>query len=636
MPYDKIPDLPPPSPESGFPNLFENLPGPYGKASGFFGSFNTKESGYQASLYGSRPSSGKGTIHEVNIVRFVINMFAATIERVTTFKPERYYTTTTRTTTSPPYYYGSTTRRYKERPPLYQTPSPKPQIVKPKLFNKYESTKKLDIDISNSGNTGMSLSKPDSGRNRSPSPYEFYTPRPQSQSPTPTPYKFYSPSSTPASDLMMPIEEEETPEPLPPPDNFPQFPDNRPGNRKSGPGPRPRHPNIPHRHSPLQNLLNPFKSLFSFGGHRGGRPHPPPSNRRHHSSGLGQPYSFEDRRPEPETVPAPLPPPADFPEFNNDFSEYEERKRRRRKRPKRPLIDDSYRQGYQSDQPMSPNLYGEQGPSYGRTASRPKLYGSRPFGSGSGSRFADMLYSPSDKKEVLTTALTTQTVPETQPTEEVLEKRPVQKKVYQSDLEVGIFNPGSIESESGFIPVMPPDGNAPSLAFSIFDDNDDYEDYEVDTLMERSDTGISMMDSIVTDTGDRGNVVVNIPAPVLPYVPRSISRSLDVAPSPGNAVTEKDSWDENITKNTGHGREKVTQYPDIQPRSKSHNSADFASFQTLEGSDDGLNIRKVHDIRLSSEQLQSSGPLLLSVGSSLSYGGQDPGVSHDKVCHCIF
>ena len=519
-------------------------------------------------------------------------------------------------------------------------------MIKPKLYNKYEhnyeSTKKLDIDISNSGNTGLSISKPDSGRNRAP--YEYYTPRPQSQSPTPTPYKFYSPTPAPASDPMIP-QEEETPEPLPPPDNFPKFPDSRPGNgnRKSGPGPRPRHPNIPQRHSPLQNLLNPFKSLFSFGGHRGGRPQHPPSNRRHHNSGLGQPYSFEDRRPEPETVPAPLPPPADFPDFNNEFSEYEERKRRRRKRPKRPLIDDSYRKGYQSDQPMSPDMYGEQGPSYGPAASRSKLYGSRPFGSGSGSRFADMLYSPSDKKEVLTTALTTQTLPETEPTEEeTLEMRPVKKKVYQSDLEVGIFNPGSIESESGFIPVMPPDGNAPSLAFSIFDDNDDYEDYEVDTLMERSDTGVSMMNPMVTDTGDRGNVVVNIPAPVLPYVPRSLSRSLDVAQPPRNVVTEKNSWDENImekenTRNqVHHGREKVPLYPDIQPRSKSHNSADFASFQTLEGSDDGLNIRKVHDIRLSSEQLQSSGPLLLSVGSSLSYGGQDPGVSGIKIYHCIF
>ena len=570
------------------------------------------------------------------------NLFAATIERVTTFKPERYYTTTTRTTTTPSYYYGSTTRRYKERPPLYKTPSPKPQMVKPKLYNEYEnmyeSTKKLDIDISNSGNTGMSVSKPDSGRNRSPSPYEFYTPRPHGQSPTPTPYKFYSPSPTPASpDLMRPLEE--TPELLPPPDNFPQFPDNRPGNRKSGPGPRPRHPAMPHRHSPLQNLLNPFKSLFSFGGHRGGRPQPPPSTRRHQSGvpgQLGQPYSTEERRPEPESVPAPLPPPADFPDFHNEFSEYEERKRRRRKRPKRPLFDDSYRQGYQSDQPRSPDVYGDQGPAYGRV-SRPKLYGGRPFGSGSGSRFADMLYSPSDKKEVLTTALTTQILPETQSTEEAKpeEKRPVQKKVYQSDLEVGTFNPGSIESESGFRPVMPPDGKAPSLAFSIFDDNDDYDDYEVDTLMERSDTGMTMMDPMVTDNGDRGNVVVNIPAPVLPYVPRSISRSLDVAQPPRNVVTEKDPWTEVIMKNTGHHRnheddERDPQYADVQPRS-SHNSADFSSFQTLEGADDGLNIRKVHDIRLSSEQLQSSGPLLLSVGSSLSYGGQEPGVRHHFV-----
>ena len=53
-PYDRIPDLPPP--EAGFPNLFENLPGPYGKPGGFFGSFITKDNDYS---YASKPIKGK-------------------------------------------------------------------------------------------------------------------------------------------------------------------------------------------------------------------------------------------------------------------------------------------------------------------------------------------------------------------------------------------------------------------------------------------------------------------------------------------------------------------------------------------------------------------------------------------------
>ena len=68
------------------------------------------------------------------------------------------------------------------------------------------------------------------------------------------------------------------------------------------------------------------------------------------------------------------------------------------------------------------------------------------------------------------------------------------------------------------------------------------------------------------------------------------------------------------------------EYPDTKSRT-GQNSADFHSFQTVAGADDGLRIRKVHDIHLSSGQLMSDGPLLLSVGSSLSYGGEDQGVS---------
>lgn len=62
-PYDTIPDLPPP--DNTFPNLFENLPGPYGKTGGFFGSFNTKHDNYpvtQSSYFTERPITGKLTL----------------------------------------------------------------------------------------------------------------------------------------------------------------------------------------------------------------------------------------------------------------------------------------------------------------------------------------------------------------------------------------------------------------------------------------------------------------------------------------------------------------------------------------------------------------------------------------------
>ena len=58
-PYDRIPDLPPP--DTGFPNLFENLPTPYGTSGGFFGSFKTKDSDYSVTpgSYASKPIKGK-------------------------------------------------------------------------------------------------------------------------------------------------------------------------------------------------------------------------------------------------------------------------------------------------------------------------------------------------------------------------------------------------------------------------------------------------------------------------------------------------------------------------------------------------------------------------------------------------
>ena len=152
---------------------------------------------------------------------------------------------------------------------------------------------------------------------------------------------------------------------------------------------------------------------------------------------------------------------------------------------------------------------------------------------------------------------------------------------------------------------MPADGNAPGLAFSIFDEEtgEEYEDSY--PLIDRSDYGYTDLDS--ADMGDRGNVVVDIPAQVLPYMPRAIQRSLYVEAAQNKLPGRDDSK--------------------RQKEEPGDNSADFHSFETVAGGRDGLNIRKIHDIRLTSEQLQSDGPLLLSVGSSLSYGAnQRPGV----------
>ena len=165
------------------------------------------------------------------------------------------------------------------------------------------------------------------------------------------------------------------------------------------------------------------------------------------------------------------------------------------------------------------------------------------------------------------------------------------------------------------MPVLPSDGNSPGLAFSIFDDYEEQYDDSI-TMMDRSDLGYQMLEP--TDSGDRGNVAVDIPAQVLPYMPRSIQRSLYV-----------DAAENKIT-----GRHAVIDTTDkqLETRHKTltsgaeDNSADFHSFETVAGGSDGLNIRKVHDIRLTSDQLQGDGPLLLSVGSSLSYGPHQPEV----------
>ena len=155
---------------------------------------------------------------------------------------------------------------------------------------------------------------------------------------------------------------------------------------------------------------------------------------------------------------------------------------------------------------------------------------------------------------------------------------------------------------------MPADGNAPGLAFSIFDEESGEEYEDRPPMIDRSDYGYADVDTAAMgEVGDRGNVVVDIPAQVLPYMPRAIQRSLYVE----------------AAQNKLAGREDIKQ----QSAEAGDNSADFHSFQTVAGGRDGLNIRKIHDIRLTSEQLQSDGPLLLSVGSSLSYGAnKGPGV----------
>jgi len=383
------------------------------------------------------------------------------------------------------------------------------------------------------------------------------------------------------------------------------------------------------------------------------------------------------------SVPAPLPPPEDFPDFHDPSSfpnkknnghpyEYLERNkieymgdggrrpdggRRRRKRPRRPLIDDSIKYQYEEEtkpeyKPKDKILFrdlleskrptGKKESSYMyrdyprqqdqeiyMPARRP-LFKKRPY-----RNYGDLQYSPSESDE---------TIEETRTTTPALVKVPAvamksSKKYEPSSLGIGVFNPGGIISESGFTPLLPSNGNAPSLAFSIFDD--------VSTGSGSSSSGMEhgiMMDrmdsfrGIETDPGDRGNVIVDIPAQVLPYVPKhhSIQRSLLVPKTTTGTsrplysrnsiaetkdVTKKDPWEDLIKKNTGSGIKHAHENTEQVYNTSPDNSADFHSFESI-AYNDNLKIRKVHDIQLNPDQLQSDGPLLLSVGSSLSYGPQ--------------
>jgi len=153
-------------------------------------------------------------------------------------------------------------------------------------------------------------------------------------------------------------------------------------------------------------------------------------------------------------------------------------------------------------------------------------------------------------------------------------------------------------------------------------------------MMDRMDS----FHGIDTDPGDRGNVIVDIPAQVLPYVPKhhSIQRSLLVPKTTTEMtrplysrnsildtkdVTKKDPWEDLIKKNTGSGIKHTNTESQPEYKTSNENSADFHSFENI-AYNDNLKIRKVHDIQLHPDQLHSDGPLLLSVGSSLSYGPQ--------------
>ena len=387
--------------KDNFPDLFSRLPSKYGD--GFFGGFDDN--------FSMRPLAGK-------VERVVPTTYKPKYAASPSPPPTQYYA---RTPTTPKYYDRSpTTPKYYDRTPnSYDRYS---------VDKKPTGQKKVDIEISNSGSSGLSVT-PRPPQLYSPSPYPFYTPRHN----TPTPYEFYKPT-TPANRL----DESESLESLPPPDNFPSFqkkPDviHSPYHEEM-----PRQPPPQRRPSPLQSLLNPIRNMFSFGGNRYPN-HPPGNMRRHYKN---RPYGLD----EVDVVPEPLPPPAGFPDFKyslsrdktpeGDSADYDlgfdiDNRRRRRKRPRRPLFDEKIKQKLETSNNdfqdlMSANKY----PSlYREPSRRPALFRKRPLHR---NRYMDMDYSPSDKEEILTTALTTQPM-----------KTTVRAKKPSSSLGVGIFNPGN-------------------------------------------------------------------------------------------------------------------------------------------------------------------------------------------------
>merc|ERR1712037_1051224 len=217
--------------------------------------------------------------------------------------------------------------------------------------------------------------------------------------------------------------------------------------------------------------------------------------------------------------------------------------------------------------------------------------------------YRDQLYSPSENEDTVM--------------EE--EDGPLVSYAPASNLGLGVFNPKAIVSESGFTPVMPSPGNAPSLAFSIFDD-----DYGDVAGVQSGDTMMNRMDSFygMETTGDRGNVIVDIPGrDILPYVAsQPVERSLQVSQTrPGGQKTNTDPWENLIKRNTGSSIESMQDTRETATvKTTRQKSADFHSFRTVAGQKDNLNVRQVHDIQLGPDLLESDSGLgspVVAVGS---------------------
>lgn len=265
-----------------------------------------------------------------------------------------------------------------------------------------------------------------------------------------------------------------------------------------------------------------------------------------------------------------------------------------------------------------------------------------------------------------------------------------------SSLGIGVFNSGGLISESGFRPILPNHSSAPSLAFSIFDSEETggmAGSNKGNNIMERMDIG----QDVEGEVGDRGHVVVDIPAPVLPYVPNSYmlnnnkdsvypdyeyagsdydylyadyppmySDYTELRPVYSNMAESRAAVDtmaaiqsadpsveesadfkmadaysggtqQAYTPNKSLQRSLMIDTPlnriisidDIKTEKGEKNSLDFHEFETVYNPAAEIKVGKVHDVIIPHDQLKSNDPLLLSVGSSFSYGGGRGGEGGD-------
>ena len=634
--YNQIPDLPPPA---AFPDLFSAMPA----GGGFMNSNNKPKLSVKRppSSYTPPPTTSRDR-EPVRQSQYRKNFEVKNSGNSGMYRePEDLgYPATSRPAyaTSQRTYNAPTSPRYTSPQPVYT--SPKPVYTSPKMIYTtqrqsydYHTTARPVFTSARQGYDYHTTARPKYTSPRSSYDYhttlrpKFTTPRmsydyhtsarpsyssamPDYKSdplprrkkpriPSDSPYKFYTPK---------PIEEESQPAPLPPPGNFPAFYNKGAKRekeemvRRTEKDRKPmRNQPMPTPYTPLQSLLNPLRNIFGGGGGR----------RR-------EDMLSSRRREPPQEIPAPLAPPQDFPDFEDtphtSINELSGGRRRRRKRPRRPLVDKSpkYRgtisdledqQPYRDFQQRRPGfLEGGRRKEDGRL--RRPLFRKKPRRG-----YRDQLYSPSENEDTVM--------------EE--EDGPLVSYAPATNLGLGVFNPKAIVSESGFTPVMPISGNAPSLAFSIFDD--DYGDVagvqSGNTMMDRMDSFYGM-----ETTGDRGNVIVDIPGrDILPYVAsQPVERSLQVGETrPGGQKTNTDPWENLIKRNTGSSIESMQDTRETATlKTTRQKSADFHSFRTVAGQKDNLNVRQVHDIQLGPDLLESDSPLLLSVGSSLSYGPQQP------------